>query len=55
MASSCGRAPPASGWQISEMFTAKLGYRYLSLEVSSGVTELDLDIGGVYAGLGIKF
>ena len=42
-------------WQISEMFTAKLGYRYMSLDVSTGVSEFDLDIGGAYAGLGIKF
>jgi opacity protein-like surface antigen len=44
-----------ANWQISEMFSAKLGYRYLSYDVGAGINEFDLDTGGFYAGLGIKF
>ena len=44
-----------ANWQITDMFSAKLGYRYLSFKVGAGSTEFDLDTSGFYAGLGIKF
>jgi len=44
-----------ANWQISQMFSAKLGYRYLSVDVDAGRAQFDLAMGGFFAGLGIKF
>jgi len=44
-----------ANWQISQTFSAKLGYRYLSYDVGSGPADFNLDTSGFYAGVGIKF
>jgi opacity protein-like surface antigen len=42
-------------WQFAEQFSGKFGYRFLHQDYESGGTKWDMDMQGVYMGLGIRF
>ena len=42
-------------WQFAEKFSGKFGYRFLHQDYESGGTKWDMDLQGVYMGLGIRF